>query len=109
MRHIGNLWWDEAGFVISTELALVATIIVIGLVVGLTSIRDQVVLELGDVAAMLSQLNQSFSFSAITGHHSSTAGSFGNDLADSCDVFDPICMVVDICIDVGGVDASNEG
>jgi Flp pilus assembly pilin Flp len=81
-----QLWVDENGFVVSTELALIATILVIGMVVGLTSIRDQVVQELADIAGMVSQLNQSYSFSAITGHHSSTAGSYGVDLVDSCDV-----------------------
>lgn len=109
MRVMRRLWRDEAGFVVSTELVLVATIVVIGLIVGLTSIRDQVVQELGDIAAMISQLNQSYSFSAITGHHSTTGGSFGNDQADSCDTFDPICQQVEICIDVCGVDASPEG
>jgi Flp pilus assembly pilin Flp len=81
-----QLWVDENGFVVSTELALIATILVIGMVVGLTSIRDQVVQELADIAGMVSQLNQSYSFSAITGHHSSTAGSYGVDLVDSCDI-----------------------
>jgi hypothetical protein len=38
--------------VVSAELALVATILVIGMVVGLTSIREQVVQELADVAGI---------------------------------------------------------
>lgn len=104
-----RFWNDQAGFVISTELALVATILVIGMIVGLASIRDQVVQELADVAAMLSQLNQSYSFSAITGHHSATSGSFADDLNDSCDVFDPICQRVEICVDVSTVAATHEG
>jgi hypothetical protein len=105
-----QLWNDEAGFVVSTELALVATILVIGMVVGLTSVRDQVVQELADIAGMLSQLNQSYSFSAITGHHSSTAGSYGVDLVDSCDVS---CGDVSgngaVCVNVCGVAATHEG
>jgi len=105
-----QLWNDEAGFVVSTELALVATILVIGMVVGLTSVRDQVVQELADIAGMLSQLNQSYSFSAITGHHSSTAGSYGVDLVDSCDVS---CGDASgngaVCVNVCGVAATHEG
>jgi Flp pilus assembly pilin Flp len=110
MSLIRRMWNDEAGFVVSTELALVATILVIGMVVGLTTIRDQVVQELADIAGMISQLNQSYSFSAISGHHSSTAGSFGTDLTDSCDtVCGDAAGVGAVCVAVGGPDASHEG
>lgn len=109
MNLFHRFWSDEAGFVVSTELALVATILVIGLIVGLTSIRDQVVQELADIAGMVSQLNQSYSFSAITGHHSTTAGSFGVDNVDSCDV---ACGDVSgngaVCVNVCDVAASHE-
>jgi hypothetical protein len=109
MNLIQKLWNDEAGFVVSTELALIATILVIGLVVGLTSIRDQVVQELADIGGMISQLNQSYSFSAITGHHSSTAGSFGVDLVDSCDVScGDASGVGALCVDVCGTNATHE-
>lgn len=110
MQIILRIWNDEAGFVVSTELALVATILVIGMVVGMTTIRDQVVQELADIAGMLSQLNQSYSFSAITGHHSSTAGSFGADLTDSCDVScGDASGTGAVCVDVASVAASHEG
>jgi hypothetical protein len=79
------------------------------MVVGLTSIRDQVIQELADIAGMVSQLNQSYSFSAITGHHSSTAGSYGTDNVDSCD---QICGDIGgngaVCVDVCNVAASHE-
>lgn len=110
MQLILRMWNDDAGFVVSTELALVATILVIGMVVGMTTIRDQVVQELADIAGMLSQLNQSYSFSAITGHHSSTAGSYGTDLIDSCDVScGDTSGVGAVCVDVAGVPATHEG
>ena len=35
MSLLHRIWMDEAGFVVSTELVLIATILVIGLVVGL--------------------------------------------------------------------------
>jgi Flp pilus assembly pilin Flp len=109
MSRVQRLWSDEAGFVVSTELALVATILVIGMVVGITSIRDQVVQELADIGGMISQLNQSYSFSAITGHHSSTAGSFGVDLVDSCDVScGDAGGVGALCVDVCGTNATHE-
>lgn len=36
MKMLHRLWNDEDGFVISAELVLVATIVVIGLILGLT-------------------------------------------------------------------------
>ena len=85
MRTLRRLWNDEAGFIISSELILVATILVIGVITGLATVRDQVVTELADVAAAISDLDQSYSFGNITGHCSSTNGSNFVDLADFCD------------------------
>jgi Flp pilus assembly pilin Flp len=82
---LSRLWNDEAGFVISSELVLVATILVIGMIVGLTTVRDQVVQELADVAGAISDINQSYSYSAVTGHTSRTAGSDFIDKEDDCD------------------------
>ena len=80
-----KLWSDEAGFIISSELVLIATILVIGMIVGLTTVRDQVVQELGDIAMAFSDLTQSYSFGGVSGHTSSTAGSNFVDQADFCD------------------------
>ena len=80
-----KFWSDEAGFIVSAELVLIATILVLGMIVGLVSVRDQVVQELGDIALAIGFINQSYSFSGITGHTSSTAGSFLDDNADVCD------------------------
>jgi hypothetical protein len=65
--------------------------------------------ELGDVAGAFSQLNQSYSFSGITGHHSSTAGSSFADLTDDCDTLTDTAGGGANCIDVCGVAASAEG
>jgi hypothetical protein len=81
-----RLWADQAGFVISTELMIVATILVIGILVGLVAIREQIVQELADVAMAISDVNQSYSFGGVTGHSSSTAGSNFADQTDFCDV-----------------------
>ncbi|MEW4489404.1 hypothetical protein AB1L42_15080 [Thalassoglobus sp. JC818] len=79
---------DEAGFVVSTELVLVATILVLGLIVGQTTLRDQVVTELADVADSVSALDQSYATSDLTGHSSQTAGTNFDDTADFCDLTD---------------------
>ncbi len=80
-----NLWQDDAGFVVSSELVLIATILVIGIITGQAALRDAVVGELADVGAAIGDVNQSFSFGAITGHCSSTAGSIFTDLSDFCE------------------------
>ena len=85
MHMFRQLWRDESGFIISSELVLVATILVIGMIVGLTTVRDQVVQELADVAGAISDIVQSYSYSTVTGHTSSTAGSDFHDHNDFCD------------------------
>ncbi len=61
LTNVGRrLWNDTAGFTVSMELVLVATITVIGLVVGLASYRDAIVQEFGDTAAAVGQLDQSY-------------------------------------------------
>jgi len=88
MKMFSALWSDEAGFVVSSELILIATLVVIGLIAGLTTIRDQVIGELADVASAVSSVNHDYSFSGITSHSGSTAGTVFNDQLDFCD--DPV-------------------
>lgn len=102
MRVLHRLWADEAGFVVSTELILVATILVIGMIVGLATVRDAVVQELADVAAAIGSVNQSYIYNEVSGHSSATAGSQFQDNTDFCDTGDddsatsaPQCVVID--------------
>ncbi|MCU0872553.1 MAG: hypothetical protein MUE50_09435 [Pirellulaceae bacterium] len=108
MKVLTQLWRDDLGFIISAELVLIATILVIGMIVGLVSLRDQVVQELGDVGAAFSQLVQSYSFSGITGHTSSTAGSAFADFTDFCDDPPDESGFEPLCISVSDEDASTE-
>jgi Flp pilus assembly pilin Flp len=85
MKLVQRLWNDEAGFVVSAELVLIATVLVIGMLVGLVTIRDQVVQELADVADAISEVDQSYSFSGVTGHSASTSGTLFNDTHDFCE------------------------
>lgn len=82
---MSNLWRDDAGFVVSTELVLVATILVLGILVGQSTLRDAVISELADTADAIQTTNQSYSFSAVTGHSSSIAGTSFLDLIDFCE------------------------
>jgi Flp pilus assembly pilin Flp len=80
-----NLWNDEAGALIAAEFILVATILVIGLVTGLTSVRDAVITELADVGAAIGSINQSYSYGGSTAHCAAAAGSTFDDQTDFCD------------------------
>ncbi|MEQ8789780.1 MAG: hypothetical protein RIC55_26030 [Pirellulaceae bacterium] len=88
MYLANRLWNDEAGFIISAELMIVATVLVLGMLVGLVSVRDQVVQELADVAEAISDFDQTYTFAGVSGHTSTTAGSDFIDIVDFCDVAD---------------------
>ena len=74
----------EAGFIVSAELVLIATILVIGLIVGMVAIRDALTAEMHDVAEAIGALDQSYFFEGIldTGTNAAVAGSSWNDTAD---------------------------
>ena len=81
---------DEAGSVNSAELVMIITLLAIGLIVGMKSFRDSAVTEFADLAQGLSNLNQSYSISAITVNLGAagtitTASSFFTDAPDFCD------------------------
>ncbi len=80
-----RLWANEEGFVVSSELILLATLLVLGMITGLDTIRDQVVQELADVADAFSEISQTYSYSGVTAHSASTAGSAFEDQHDFCE------------------------
>ncbi len=80
-----KIWKDDAGFIISIELILVSTIVVIGLITGLAAIRNAVVSELSDVAGAIANLNQSYQLNGSSSPSGSTAGSGFVDNTDSID------------------------
>ena len=75
----------EAGFIVSAELVLIATILVIGLIVGMVAIRDQVTAEMKDVAEAIGSLDQSYTFNGIV-YNPSLAQVAGSVFSDSVDV-----------------------
>ena len=76
---------DEAGFVISAELILVATIAVLSMVVGLSELSKAINQELEDVAAAFGAVSQSYKYSGLQGHQGRWEGSLFNDQFDECD------------------------
>lgn len=87
-----QLMRDEAGFIVSAELVLIATIVVIGLIVGLSEVQHAVVSELNDVADAIGSLNQSYAFTGFSSYKTQgggikafSNGSFFIDVGDECD------------------------
>lgn len=92
MQKFIQLLSDEAGFIVSAELVLVGTILVIGLIVGLSEVQHAVVSELGDVGEAVACLNQSYSYSGFSkaksfngGVAAFSRGSGFGDSVDDCD------------------------
>ncbi len=85
---------DEAGFIVSAELILVATIAVLSLIVGLSEVAFGVNQELEDVGAAIGSINQTFCYNGVAGHKGSAAGSHFYDTKDYCDSeSDVVCNV----------------
>ena len=57
---------DERGATASMEMILLGTILIIGMIVGLTTWRDAIVQELGESAAAVSELNQGYTYTENT-------------------------------------------
>jgi len=76
---------DEAGFIVSAELILVATIAVLSLVVGLSELANNINQELEDVGAAFAKINQSYRYNGLCGHKGHWTGSKFNDNNDECD------------------------
>ena len=80
-----NLMNDEAGFIISSELVIVATVAVLAMVVGLAEVALNVNEELEDVGSTFGSMNQTFTVQGTTGHQSMVGGSMFQDRMDFCD------------------------
>jgi hypothetical protein len=82
---INTLIHDEAGFIVSAELVLVATIAVLGMVVGLSEIALNVNNELEDVGSAFGAINQTYCVKGVKGHQGYSSGTEFRDNIDHCD------------------------
>ncbi len=82
---MSRLWKDEGGFVVSFELILVATLLVIGIMVGLATLRNSVNAELAEVADAIMSISQGYQISGQTGCCSNVAAQGASDTPDSVD------------------------
>lgn len=78
----------QGGFIVTVELLFILAIMLTGLIIGWVAVRDSVVNELSDVAAAVDSLNQSYSFSGLSGHATGLVGSSWEDEEDFCDDLD---------------------
>lgn len=99
MRKLFN---DEAGFVVSAELALIVTLIFTAVAVGLAVARDSLVNEYNDLSEMIGTMDQTYNVQGqrvadgVGGKdHGSNLGFGYNDFGDVCDC-QPVTLV-EIC------------
>jgi hypothetical protein len=91
MTMLKKLWSDDTGALIAAEYLFVATILVIGIIVGLASVRDAVNSELAELANAYMALSQGYILSGQSGCCSATDGSQAIDTPAL--VPDPTCTV----------------
>jgi len=86
-----KLWNDDCGALIAAEFLFVATILVIGIVVGLVSVRNAVVHELVELGNAFLALSQGYSIGGLSGCCATVDGSQAIDTPGLLD--DPVCTV----------------
>ena len=92
-----KLWNDECGVILSAELVLIGTILVLGMIVGLVELQCAVVGELSDLGDAIGNLDQSYQTSGMTSFKSNgikaqTAGTRYQDSPDEGD-----CNLIVVC------------
>jgi hypothetical protein len=78
-KLVSRFWSDDCGALIAAEYLFVATILVIGTIVGLAAVRDAVNVELSELANAYLALSQGYTVSGQSGCCSSTDGSAATD------------------------------
>jgi Flp pilus assembly pilin Flp len=75
MRKLSQLWQDDHGAVLATEYLFLVTILIIGLVVGLTNLRTAINAELTELGNAILALNQGYTINGTSGSNGGTDGS----------------------------------
>lgn len=101
-----NLWNDEAGVILSAELVLVGTILVLGMIVGMVELQCAVVAELSDLSSAFGNFSQSYETSGFSSRKvgsssqlcdakARTFGAAYSDKTDSCDCDSNFSIICD--------------
>jgi hypothetical protein len=75
---------NQGGFIVTIELLVLATVLVLGLIVGWTSLRDSVLAELSDLSESIGALDQSYSILGVQ-NNAQTAETLGSAWHDGQD------------------------
>ncbi len=84
IKH-ANVQKNQRGFVMTSELVLITTTMIIGLTTGLITMRDAVNAEMEDVAEAIGHLDQTYAFDGIVNAQKTAAieGSVYGDATDT--------------------------
>lgn len=99
-HFLARLWSDESGAIVSLEIVLAGTILGIGVITGLTSLRDAAITELADLGGAVAWLDQSYTLHGVKAHSSATAPTTHVDVRDYCD--DGVTTVAERCLTICG-------
>jgi hypothetical protein len=101
-----TLWNDESGVILSAEIVLVGTILVLGMIVGLVELQCSIIGELSDLSSAFGNFDQSFQVSGFASSKgvgqfkARTYGAQYYDLPDTCDCDQNLSI---ICNDPGEI------
>ena len=95
-KMLSLLWHDEGGSVLTSEVVLLATILVLGIVVGAKSFRDAAVTEWADYAQAIGRLDQSYNIPDVHGTDGTTIVVKGGHFLDFADVGDNTSVPVGV-------------
>ena len=104
-----TLWNDEAGVILSAELVLIGSILVLGMIVGLVELQCAVVAELSDLSSAFGNLSQSYETSGFrslkvgssSGNCDAKARTYGAAYSDKADACDCDANFSIVCTDAG--------
>lgn len=77
-KPFSTLLRDEVGFILSAELILIATVVTLGLVVGLAEVSNAVNGEMGDMAGAVQGLSQDYWYNG-SGNWGGNSGGYDFD------------------------------
>jgi len=75
----------QAGFILTVEMVLIATILVMGVTVGMVTLRDSITAEFEDAAEAVGSLDQSYTFQGLVAG-SGVVALAGSSFTDAPDI-----------------------
>ena len=99
-----SLWNDESGVILSAEIVLIGTILVLGMIVGLVELQCAIVAELSDLSSAIGNLDQSYTVSGLAsakGYGRWKARTYSASYADRPDTCDCDGNLSLVCNDNG--------